>query len=237
VVNVTSDKCYAEQDLGRGYRESDPLGGSDPYSASKAAADIVASGYAKALFDRSDSPRLASARAGNVIGGGDWGEDRLVPDVVRAASEGRTLRVRNPEAVRPWQHVLAAVGGYLELAEALWRSSSAVGAWNFGPDPEDALPVRKVVDRLSELWEDGIAWEADPGPHPREAHHLALDSSAARQQLGWTPSWGLDRALEAVVEWHRAVAGGGDARKVSLAQIAAFAASRRASADPDPAGV
>jgi CDP-glucose 4,6-dehydratase len=231
VVNVTSDKCYEERDLGRGYREDDPLGGHDPYSSSKAAADIVASGYAKALFDRAGAPRLASARAGNVIGGGDWGEDRLVPDVVRAASRGRTLRVRNPEAVRPWQHVLAAMGGYLELAEALWRSSSAVGAWNFGPDPEDALPVRKVVDRLSELWEDGIAWEADPGPHPREAPHLALDSSAARQQLGWTPRWGLGRALEAVVEWHRAVGAGDDPRDVTLRQIDAYAGAP----DPSPA--
>jgi CDP-glucose 4,6-dehydratase len=226
VVNVTSDKCYAEQDLARGYRESDPLGGSDPYSASKAGAEVVAAGYGRSFFDSPDGPRLASARAGNVIGGGDWGEDRLVPDLVRAAAEGRPLCVRNPDAVRPWQHVLNALAGYLRLAEALWRSPAASGAWNFGPDPEDALPVREVVERLCRLWWEGVAWESDPGPHPREAPHLALDSSAARRELGWRPAWRLDRSLSAVVEWHRVVAAGQDGREVSLAQIAAFTAAR-----------
>jgi len=229
VVNVTSDKCYAEQDLGRGYRESDPLGGSDPYSASKAGAEVVAAGYGRSFFASPDGPRLASARAGNVIGGGDWGEDRLVPDLVRAAAQGRPLGVRNPDAVRPWQHVLNALAGYLTLAEALWRSPAASGVWNFGPDPEDALPVREVVERLSGLWEDGIAWEADPGPHPREAPHLALDSTAARRELGWVPRWGLDRALRAVVEWHGAAARGEDPRAASLRQIEAYAAA------PEPA--
>jgi len=226
VVNVTSDKCYAEQDLGRGYRETDPLGGPDPYSASKAGAEVVAGGYRASFFHCADGPRLACARAGNVIGGGDWGEDRLVPDLVRAASEGRAVRVRNPDAIRPWQHVLNAVGGYLELAEALWRSPAAARAWNFGPDEDDALPVSKVVDRLCRLWWEDVAWESDPGLHPREAPHLALDSSAARRELGWRPAWGLDRSLGAVVEWHRAVAAGKDGREVSLAQITAFTAAR-----------
>jgi CDP-glucose 4,6-dehydratase len=150
----------------------------------------------------------------------------LVPDLVRAAAEGRPLRVRNPDAVRPWQHVLNALGGYLELAEALWRSPAAARAWNFGPDPDDALPVREVVQRLCRLWEDGVAWEADASPHPREAPHLALDSSAARRELGWAPRWGLERALEAVVEWHGAVAAREDPREVSLRQVEAYAAAR-----------
>ena len=225
VVNVTSDKCYAEHDLGRGYRETDPLGGSDPYSSSKAAAELVGAAYGRSFFRSAEDPRLASARAGNVIGGGDWGEDRLAPDLVRAASERRTLRVRNPDAVRPWQHVLNAVGGYLELAEALWHSPAAVGAWNFGPDPGDALPVREVVERLSALWDHEVDWEADQAPHPREAPHLALDSSAARRELGWVPRWGLERALEAVVEWHRAVESGEDPREVSSRQIDAYVAA------------
>jgi CDP-glucose 4,6-dehydratase len=223
IVNVTSDKCYAEQDLGRGYRESDALGGSDPYSASKAGAEVVAAAHAKAFFRSPDGPRLASARAGNVIGGGDWGEDRLIPDLVRAAAAGRPLRVRNPDAVRPWQHVLNALGGYLELAEALWRSPAAVGAWNFGPEPEDTLPVHAVVDRLSGLWVREVEWEADPRAHPREAPHLALDSSAARRELRWVPRWGLERALEAVAEWHAGVDAGDDPREVSLRQIEAYA--------------
>ena len=237
VVNVTSDKCYEERDLGRGYREGDPLGGSDPYSSSKGAAELVAAAYRRSFFGGHEGPRLASVRAGNVIGGGDWGEDRLVPDLMRAALAGAPLRVRNPDAVRPWQHVLNALSGYLTVAESLLGSPVAAEAWNFGPDPGDARPVREVVERLCELWGDGLRWESDPRAHPREAPHLALDSGAAERHLGWTPSWDLHRALGAVVEWHRAVAGGGDAREVSLAQIAAFAASRRASADPDPAGV
>lgn len=221
VVNVTSDKCYEERELGRGYREGDPLGGADPYSSSKAAAELVTAAYRRTVLEPADGPSVASARAGNVIGGGDWGEDRLVPDLVRATLGGRLLRVRRPHAVRPWQHVLGALSGYLVLAQRLLRSPEAAGAWNFGPDEDDAAPVADVVAQLSELWDAGLEWQVDPEPHPREAAHLALDSSRARVELGWAPVWDLERALTAVVEWHRAVAAGKDARDVSLAQIAA----------------
>jgi CDP-glucose 4,6-dehydratase len=227
VVNVTTDKCYEEHELGRGYRESDPLGGSDPYSSSKAASELVTAAYRRSMLDSQGAPRLATARAGNVIGGGDWGEDRLVPDLVRAALEGRVLGVRNPDAVRPWQHVLNALRGYVELAEALCRSPAPAGAWNFGPGDDDARPVRDVVDRFCELWGADLRWELDSLGHPREAPQLALDSSAARRELGWAPLWGIERGLAAVVEWHRAVAGGADAREVSLAQLSAYAESGR----------
>jgi len=229
VVNVTSDKCYEEQGLGRGYQETDRLGGSDPYSSSKAAAELVTAAYRRSLL-HSGGPALASARAGNVIGGGDWGEDRLVPDAIGAALAGRILRVRHPHAVRPWQHVMSALGGYLLLAQALLRSDEAAGAWNFGPDPADTLPVADVVRRLGELWGGGFEWEADPGPHPREAPHLALDSAAARRRLGWAPWGNLERSLAATVQWHRAVAAGEDPRTVTLAQVALFEGSAGESA-------
>jgi CDP-glucose 4,6-dehydratase len=246
VVIVTSDKCYENSAGGsRRFVEDDPLGGSDPYSSSKACAELVARAYRRSFFTGERSPRLGTARAGNVIGGGDWGEDRLVPDTIRAVERGEPLEVRNPGAVRPWQHVLSPLGGYLRLAEALARgegaslderapsgdalppdeavpsrSEEALGAWNFGPAAEDVRPVSWIVQRLAELWGGELGWKLDEAENPPEAGHLALDSSAAEALLGWQPRWSLEDALELVVEWHRAHRDGQDMRRVSLSQIA-----------------
>jgi CDP-glucose 4,6-dehydratase len=239
VVVVTSDKCYeqpapahapapahgdaAAEPERRPFVEGDPMGGSDPYSSSKGCAELVTAAYRRSFFSTPEAPRVASARAGNVIGGGDWGEDRLIPDAVRAAEAGEPLRVRNPEAVRPWQHVLNPLGGYLLLAQELARSPEAARGWNFGPPPTDARPVRAVLERLVELWGGALRWEQDGRPSPPEAGYLALDSRAAEAALGWRPAWGLDEALARVVQWHEAHRRGEDMRRVSFEQIAGFA--------------
>lgn len=231
VVNVTSDKCYDNHDgrAPRPFVESDPMGGHDPYSSSKGAAELVADGYRRSFFSGSGPAgdvRLASARAGNVIGGGDWGEDRLVPDIVRAAAAGAAVPIRRPDAVRPWQHVLNPLSGYLLVAQALMgpERDAAARGWNFGPSPDDVRPVSFLVDELTARWPAPLRWDVDPGPHPHEAGYLALDSSAARDTLGWAPRWGLADALAAIVEWHTGVDGGADARELTLAQIAQFSA-------------
>jgi CDP-glucose 4,6-dehydratase len=226
VLVVTSDKCYENPPGARhAFREGDPLGGSDPYSSSKAAAELVTAAYRRSFMSGEDAPRLASARAGNVIGGGDRGEDRLLPDALRAVEAGDLLRVRNPAAVRPWQHVLSPLAGYLLLAQVLWRDPNAARAWNFGPPPGDARPVGWVVERLAELWGGELRWQADEGPHPPEAGYLELDSAAARAALGWRPAWGLEESLQRIVEWHRRERRGEDMREHSLEQIAAYAAT------------
>lgn len=223
VVVVTSDKCYENDGrAARRFVERDRLGGSDPYSSSKACAELVASAYRSSFFSGERLPRLASARAGNVIGGGDWGEDRLIPDVVRALQAGEPLRVRNPHAVRPWQHVLNPLAGYLRLAEELWRTSDAARAWNFGPREEDVRPVSWIVERLGALWGGALEWQLDQAANPPEAGHLSLDSSAAESGLGWAPAWDLQQALEKIVEWHEARRAGEDMRSVSLRQIGEF---------------
>jgi len=223
VVVVTSDKCYENNGSSCAFREGDPLGGHDPYSSSKAAAELVTSAYRRSFFSSPDSPRVASARAGNVIGGGDWGEDRLLPDIVRAALSGETLHLRYPQAVRPWQHVLSPLYGYLLLAHALYESPDHARAWNFGPPEHDARTVEWIVGRVSELWPGGVLWERDTGTHPHEAGYLKLDSSQAREQLGWEPFSRLDTGLEATVEWYRAWREGQDLREVTLGQIAVMA--------------
>lgn len=227
VVVVTSDKCYENTGGTRAFVEGDPLGGSDPYSSSKACAELVSAAYRRSFFG-GERTRLATARAGNVIGGGDWGEDRLLADVVRAAHCGEPLRVRNPGAVRPWQHVLNPLGGYLRLAEELFQGADAARAWNFGPREDDVRPVSWIVERLAELWGGSLEWEVESADNPPEAEYLSLDSSAAGAELGWTPAWDLERALDAVVEWHTAHDAGQDMRAVSLEQIERF--SREGSA-------
>jgi CDP-glucose 4,6-dehydratase len=223
VVVVTSDKCYENDGLAsRRFVEGDPLGGDDPYSSSKACAELVTAAYRSSFFAGEGTPALASARAGNVIGGGDWGEDRLVPDIVRAVEAGEELSVRNPQAVRPWQHVLNPLSGYLLLAQAL-HGGEAARAWNFGPPEDDVRTVSWIVERLGELWQGRLTWETDDGPNPPEAGHLALDSSAAESLLGWRAGWGLEAALERVVDWHRAQQAGEDMRRVSLEQIDLYA--------------
>jgi CDP-glucose 4,6-dehydratase len=217
IVNVTSDKSYDNQELGRAFVESDPMGGHDPYSSSKGAAELVAAAYL-----RSYDLALASARAGNVIGGGDFSEDRLVADIARHALGGAPVRIRNPQAVRPWQHVLNPLSGYLELAQRLANGEDVRGAWNFGPDPDDVQTVGWLVERLTQLWPGELNWEIDPGPHPHEAGHLALDSTKARTQLGWRPGWDLTQALDAIVEWHAVFRAHEDIRAVTLDQIERF---------------
>ncbi len=198
------------------------MGGHDPYSSSKGAAELVTSAFRRSFFSDPDGPRLASARAGNVIGGGDWGEDRLVPDIMRAALAGETVRVRNPNSLRPWQHVLNPLSGYLVLAQALWASPEHGRGWNFGPTDEDARPVGWIVERLSELWPGELTSTLDDGPHPHEERYLKLDSSRARTRLGWRPLVGLDGTLTSIVDWYRALQAGGDMGTVTRGQIESF---------------
>jgi len=220
VVNVTSDKCYDNREQGRPFVEDDPKGGHDPYSNSKGCAELVTDAYLRSFFAPDQSgPRLASGRAGNVIGGGDWGEDRLVPDLMRAALSGEAMEIRNPEAVRPWQHVLNPLGGYLELAQKLIETPDAQGGWNFGPRPDDVQTVRWVAERLAERWDGPLEWSIDAGPHPHEAGHLSLDSSKAAARLGWRPALDLGEALDSIVEWYAALRDGADMRAVTLRQI------------------
>jgi CDP-glucose 4,6-dehydratase len=222
VVNVTSDKCYENREWEWGYREDEPMGGHDPYSNSKGCAELVTSAFRNSFFSDGDGPRIASARAGNVIGGGDWGEDRLVPDVMRAALAGEPARVRNPNSIRPWQHVLNPLSGYLVLAQALVDSPERATGWNFGPVEQDARSVGWLVERIAELWPSELRWTLDDGPHPHEARYLKLDSSRARHQLGWRPPVGLQEALASIVEWYQALRDGADMRAVTLAQIDSF---------------
>jgi CDP-glucose 4,6-dehydratase len=222
VVNVTSDKCYENREWDRAYREDDPLGGRDPYSSSKAGAEIVTSAWRRSFFGGNGAPAVATARAGNTIGGGDWAMDRLVPDVLEAFRAGRPVKIRNPDAVRPWQHVLDAVGGYLILGERLYEEGASFAeAWNFGPDGGDVRTVRSVVERLVSLWGAGARWEPDPdrAAQPPEAGLLQLDSAKARARLGWAPRLALDEGLAWTAQWHRGYARGVDMAPPTLAQI------------------
>jgi CDP-glucose 4,6-dehydratase len=231
VVNVTSDKCYANREWLWGYRENEPLGGDDPYSSSKGCAELVTAAYRMSFFPPRDYTRhglaLATARAGNVIGGGDWAAHRLIPDLIRSFQAGRLASIRCPEAVRPWQHVLEPLSGYLTLAERLWTEGPAFAeGWNFGPGEMDIRPVRWLVDRLTGLWGNGVGWKTDGQPHPREAHYLTLDCAKARARLGWTPRWDLERTLEETVVWYQAHQAGAEMREVTLAQIERFMEGR-----------
>jgi len=220
VVNVTSDKCYENREWLWGYREDEAMGGHDPYSSSKGCSELVTAAFRSSFFADPDGVRLASARAGNVIGGADWATDRLVPDVMRAALAGESVIVRNPGSVRPWQHVLNPLSGYLALAERLWEEPEAAGGWNFGPPDEDAWPVGRVVERIAAAW-PGLRYQPGGEVGPHEARFLRLDSSKARTLLGWRPRWSLETALDATVEWHARE----DARALTLEQIRRFAAA------------
>jgi CDP-glucose 4,6-dehydratase len=222
VVNVTTDKCYENREWEWGYREDEPMGGHDPYSSSKGASELVTSAYRRSFFSDRDGPRLASARAGNVIGGGDWGEDRLVPDVMRAALASESARVRNPNSIRPWQHVVNPLSGYLLLAQAIWESAEHARGWNFGPAEDEARPVGWLIERLAELWPERVRWTLDDGPHPHEANYLKLDSSLARSRLGWRPPISLDVALAETAGWYRELEAGADMRQLTLGQLELF---------------
>jgi CDP-glucose 4,6-dehydratase len=225
VLNVTSDKCYENREWEWGYREDDAMGGFDPYSNSKGCSELVTSAYRSSFFSDPDGPRLASGRAGNVIGGGDWGEDRLIPDMMRAALAGEPVEIRRPDAIRPWQHVLNPLSGYLRLAERLWEDPAFAAGFNFGPADEDAQPVQRIVDEIAALWPDPIDWRIDRGPHPHEATWLKLDSSRARAWLGWSPVWNLDDSLRSIVAWYRALREGASMGDITTEQIRAFVAA------------
>ncbi len=207
VVNVTSDKCYEQNGARRAFVESDALGGHDPYSASKACAELLSASYRASYFSHDDGRghivALATARAGNVLGGGDWGADRLVPDLVRGVTHAQATPVRNPNATRPWQHVLDPLAGYLLLGQRLLADKQDRGeAWNFGPDAASHIPVRSLIDKLAARW-PAIRYEPDESPQPHEAPWLALDCSKAHAQLGWRPAWDIDTALARTAQWYR----------------------------------
>ena len=218
VVNVTSDKCYENRERVLGYRENEAMGGVDPYSSSKGCAELVTSAYRQSFFEPAGIA-LASARAGNVIGGGDWAVDRLIPDFLRAMDAGETLNIRSPQAVRPWQHVLEPLSGYLMLAEQLYSNGASFAeGWNFGPSDDDSRTVSWIIERMAEMRKD-INWQCDEAPQLHEANLLKLDSSKARRQLNWQPLWQLQTALRKTLEWHEAWRNAEDMRAVSLAQI------------------
>jgi CDP-glucose 4,6-dehydratase len=227
VVVVTSDKCYANDESGRPLRELDPLGGVDPYSSSKAGAELVAASY-RDSFLRSSGVPVATVRAGNVIGGGDWAADRLLPDIVRAFACGQPVRIRHPTATRPWQHVFDPIAGCMALAEALaMHGNEYAEPWNFGPDPRESKPVSHVVAVATESWEKGGSFEIDSDRHVHEAHELRLDASKAQTRLGWRPRWDVDRAVRESLKWYRAHFEGEDMLRYSQAQIAEFSGAGR----------
>ncbi|HEV2980155.1 MAG TPA: CDP-glucose 4,6-dehydratase [Solirubrobacteraceae bacterium] len=238
VVVVTTDKCYAPANAGTGaVGERAPLGGEDPYSTSKACAELVTAAFRRTFFAAAAGPRVATARTGNVIGGGDWGRDRLVPDIVRAVESGSAVRVRNPAASRPWQHVLNPLSGYLLLAQHLWQDPASARAWNFGPPAHDTRSVSWLLQRLAAVWNGAFRWEQDGPSHPVESTYLELDAGAARRELGWRPAWDLERALRQIVAWHTAALAGEDMRRVSLAQLERFGAEWSAQPQPPRPGI
>ena len=219
IVNVTTDKCYENVERLQGYHEDEPMGGHDPYSNSKGCSELVTSAYRKSFFAQG-STAVASARAGNVIGGGDWAQDRLIPDFLRAMGRGEPLLIRHPQAIRPWQHVLEPLSGYLLLAQRLHQQGQPwAQAWNFGPLDADARPVQWLVEQLVAQWGNGAHWQCDAGEHLHEAHYLKLDITKAQQQLGWQPRWDLATALHKIIAWQQAWLAGGDARALCLQHI------------------
>jgi CDP-glucose 4,6-dehydratase len=227
-INVTTDKCYENKEWVWPYRESDALGGHDPYSSSKACSEMVTDSWRRSFCgqSRGESTRplsLASARAGNVIGGGDWASERLIPDTLRAFSEGRAVVIRNPHAVRPWQHVMEPLWGYLLLGQRLLEVGMDYSeAWNFGPCSEDARPVEWLVERMADLWQEGARWARDSSPQPHEANLLKLDTSKSQARLQWTPKLDLSTALEWTIFWAKAWKAGDDMRRITLSQIEAY---------------
>jgi CDP-glucose 4,6-dehydratase len=224
VVNVTSDKCYDNREWVWGYRERDPMGGHDPYSNSKGCVELVTEAFRASYFPvalyEAHGVAIASARAGNVIGGGDWAEDRLVPDILRAIVAGETVNIRSPHAIRPWQHVLEPLAGYVLLAEKLYEDGiSFAEAWNFGPDDKDTRSVSWITNFLTKGWSQSAQWTVDSAPQPHEAHYLKLDSSKARQCLGWQPRWSLEEALKRILAWQQAFLAGADMKSYTLDDI------------------
>jgi CDP-glucose 4,6-dehydratase len=224
LVNVSSDKCYENREWVWGYREHEPMGGHDPYSSSKGCSELVTAAYRESFFTTDGAANVGSARAGNVIGGGDWAVDRLVPDFARAALAGERLVVRNPASTRPWQHVLNPLSGYLALAQALWDDDSIAEGWNFGPNDDDVWPVQRVADYLADAWPGSVQWTPADEAGPHEATSLRLDSAKARSRLDWRPAWDLEAALSSVVDWYSRRQAGEDVRALTLEQVDRFAA-------------
>ncbi len=227
VVNVTTDKCYENKEWLWGYRENESMGGYDPYSSSKGCAELVSAAYRASFFNANAYAQhgvaLATARAGNVIGGGDWAADRLVPDILAAFEQGQQVRIRNPLATRPWQHVLEPLRGYLTLAAHLFEHGpSFAEAWNFGPTEGDAQPVGKLVEQMATLWGVGASWRIDTTEQPHEANYLKLDISKARSLLGWHPALQLNKALALTIDWTQQRKAGADMRQFTLEQISAY---------------
>ena len=227
VVNVTSDKCYENREWPWGYRENEAMGGYDPYSNSKGCAELVTAGYRSSFFNAEKYAEhgiaLGSGRAGNVIGGGDWAMDRLIPDMLRAIGAGQPVMIRNPHSIRPWQHVLEPLSGYLTLAEKLYTEGPVYAeGWNFGPHDTDAKPVEWIIERMTQEWGAGASWSLDGQNHPHEATYLKLDCSKARGQLGWHPRWDIGQTIAKIVEWHKACDQGADMRAMTLAQITTY---------------
>jgi CDP-glucose 4,6-dehydratase len=223
IVSVTTDKCYENREWVWGYRENEPLGGKDPYSSSKACAELVTSSFRDSFFTDPQGPQVATARAGNVIGGGDWTENGLIADILRAFEQAKPVIVRNPLAIRPWQHVLEPLSGYLMLAEALYEGGAHYAqAWNFGPREEDCKPVNWILDRMVNLWGNGASWELDQNANPHEAQFLKLDSSKAAAFLAWIPQWRLESVLENVVQWHQEWLNGRNMSQRCLEDIADY---------------
>lgn len=227
VVIVTSDKCYKNNDWIWGYRENEPMGGHDPYSSSKGCAELVTSAYQDSYFSEKNykdhGVAVASVRAGNVIGGGDWSKDRLIPDIIKAFMENRPVSIRNPNAIRPWQHVLEPLNGYLCLSEQLWeKGPEFVGGWNFGPYDEDAKSVSWIVEKMVSLWGEGAHCVEDAGEHPHEAGYLKLDCSKAKNMLSWSPKLNLSTTLELIVEWYKSYQEKTDSRYLVENEIERF---------------
>jgi CDP-glucose 4,6-dehydratase len=223
VVNVTTDKCYENKEWPWGYRENEPMGGYDPYSSSKGCAELVTAAYRKSFFNDENSSFLASARAGNVIGGGDWSKDRLIPDILNAFEKGEPVIVRNPMSTRPWQHVLEPLSGYLVLAQHLFEDGSDFAeGWNFGPKDEDCKPVSWILDRMVTNWGNGASWELDKNSNPYEAGYLKLDCSKAAMRLNWYPKWNLEHTLESIINWQKNYLLGNNIQEQCLMEIAKY---------------
>lgn len=224
VVNITSDKCYENREWVWGYREDEAMGGYDPYSNSKGCAELVASAYRNSFFNAAKyhehGTALASVRAGNVIGGGDWAKDRLIPDILRSFENNQPVIIRNPHSIRPWQHVLEPLSGYLLVAQKLYTEGPAFAeGWNFGPNEMDATPVQAIVDTMVGLWGEEASWQLDGQDHPHEAHYLKLDCSKAKMRMEWHPRWDLNTTLGRIVSWHKAWLAGEDMRTYTLNEI------------------
>ena len=220
IVSVTTDKCYENKEWEWGYRESEPMGGHDPYSSSKGCAELVTSAYRRSFFSSEDTASLASARAGNVIGGGDWAEDRLIPDILRAFEKSEPVVIRNPLSTRPWQHVLEPLSAYLVLAQELFINGDEFAeGWNFGPNDQDCKPVSWILDQMVNSWGNGASWVLDKNNNPHEAGFLKLDCSKAASKLKWKPKWNLQFTINSIVDWHKLYFKGGDIKKQCLKEI------------------